>query len=110
MTFLMIFVFYAAACCSALPSPGSAELWLGNGTELSANEASSLEGLNVTDNTSTVGLVHTMYEPVRTIVYLSAGWAIQQVEWPRGVLTTAAFFEDSMTYGLLLLGRTLFIA
>ena len=110
MTFLVIVMFYAAACCSALPSPGSAELWLGNGTQLSVNDSSSVEGLVVTDNTPTSDLAHTMYDPVRNVVYLSAKWAIQQVEFPRGVLTTPAFFKDEMSFGLLLLGRKLFMA
>ena len=112
MSFLVIVIFYAAACCSALPSPGSAELWLGNGTQLSVNDSSSVEGLVVTDNTPTSDLAHTMYDPVRNVVYMSAQWAIQQVELPRGVLTTPAFFKDEMrmSYGLLLLGRKLFIA
>ena len=110
MIFSVIVILYAAMCCSALPFPGSAELWLGNGTDLSVSDTSFVEGLVVTDNTSTTELIHTMYDPVRNVVYLSAKWAIQQVEWPRGVLTTAAFFKNNTSYGLLLLGRTLYIA
>ena len=125
MTFSVIVIFCAlATCCSALPSPGSAELWLGNGTDLfpekeKANYSSPWEGLLVTDNTPTTEIVHTMYDSVRNVVYLSAAWAIQQVEWPRGVLTTAAIVakRDALSgnllgrsYGLLLLGRRLFIA
>ena len=42
MIFSVIVILYAAMCCSALPFPGSAELWLGNGTDLSVSDTSLL--------------------------------------------------------------------